>query len=815
MNNLMRNFMLGSTVLSLGILTGAPAYAQEVAAEEQAFIDDIVVTARRSSESQQSTPVAVTALNAEALTRNQVLQVVDLQRTAPSLSVGSGGTGGPSISYLTIRGQAQNSPNSASDAAVGTYVDGVYYGRPTSGNLGFLDIAQAEVLRGPQGTLFGRNTTGGALNITTALPGEEFAGYLRAGYGNYSATRLEGAVSIPISGDQFGLRLAGRYSARDGYVHNPIRNSDYQDVDHDYALRATMRWAPDNLPVTLVVSADTVDYEDNGGPTAVIGLNLGYQPLLGFPVGPAATFTLGQMFALGNLPLGTNPLNPLNYLVGAGGTGRFDETYQNQTVGPDGSPINGVTIGRQDVRTPFNGAESGGVNANLDIDLGGVSIKSITAYRTADSTNQLDLDGTPLNIIAFVSDYTQEQMSQELQLSTTIGNLDVIAGLFYFQEEGDESSIATSFGNLGFPTRLTLGNFEAESRAAFFQANYHFTESLRGTVGYRYTSDSRSIIKRGRSNIALPGCGTGIPLVPGLGCYAPFSEDFNYPSYTLGLDYRMNDDVFLYARTSAAAMAGGFNTRDVPAGSESFDPEKIRDIEIGAKLDLMDNHLRLNMAIFHAENERVQRIINAFLPGAGLSQYAANAGDTETNGVELEVTALPWEGMELTANVAYLDASYVSGTFIEDRGPNDARLNGNGIVDRSGEDVPYAVELQYAIGATQDFDTSLGLARIHLDYTYLGEKPVNVTTASTLASPSVQAEVAEQNRLGTLPSYGLLNVRASLELAGSGAEIAVWGRNLTDEEYYINTFDGYRSLGFTTANQGAPLTYGVSLEYRF
>ena len=813
MDNLrMRSVFLGSTMLSLGLLSSFPAFAQ-TAPEEQGAIKDIIVTARKSSENLQSTPVAVTALDAAMLTKSQVLQVVDLQRTAPSLSIGSGGTGGPSISYLAIRGQAQNSPNSASDAAVGTYVDGVYYGRPTSGNLGFLDIAQAEVLRGPQGTLFGRNTTGGALNITTTLPGEEFSGYVKAGYGNYNATRIEGAVSIPLQGNQLGVRLAGRYSARDGYVDNPIRGTEQQDVEHDYAMRGTVKWEPDNLPIKLVVSADTVDYEDNGGATAVRGFNLSYQPLLGAPIGPAAGLTLGQMFGLGNL--GGSPLNPLDYLVGAGGSGQYDETYQNQTVGPNGAPINGLKYGRQDVRTPFNAAKSGGVNANLDIDFGNVKLKSITAYRAADSTNQLDLDGTPLNLIAFVSDYHQRQFSQEFQLSTSIGKLDLIGGVYYFREDGDESSIATSFGNLGFPTRLTLGNFEAKSKAVYFQGNYQLTDQLRATAGYRYTSDSRSITKRGRSNIAGAACGAGIATVPGFGCRSDFGKNFNYPSFTLGLDYRLNEDVCLYVKGSGAAMAGGFNTRDVPAGNESFAPEKIKEIEVGAKVDLLDGRLRTNVAIFRSENENVQRIVNAFLPGAGLSQYSANAGDTETNGAELEVTALPWEGMELTGNIAWLDAQYKSGSFLENRGPNDARLNGNGIVDRSGEDVPYAPEWQFTIGATQDLNTSLGLATFHVDYSFIDDKPVNVTSASPLASASVKAEVAEQNRLGILPSYGLLNARASLAFANTGAEISIWGRNLTDEEYFINAFDGYRSLGFTTANQGIPLTYGISVEYSF
>jgi iron complex outermembrane recepter protein len=796
-----KKFLLSSAMLAS--IIASPAMAQSPSDSAQDKIGDIVVTARKESENLQSTPVAVTALSTAALAKAQIVQVFDLQKTTPSLNTGTGGTGGPSISYLSIRGQAQNSPNSASDAAVGTYVDGVYYGRPTSGNLGFLDVAQAEILRGPQGTLFGRNTTGGALNITTTMPGGEVAGYVKLGYGNYDAKRVEGAVTIPIQGDQLGVRLAGRFSQRDGYLDNPITGNEQQDVDHDYALRGTIKWEPDNLPVKLVVSADKVDYEDNGGATAVIGQNPGFY---GFYAGSGYT---PQQFLVG-----------VNGIDGMVGTGQFDQTYGDHHLGVNGGKVAGLKYGAQDVTTPFNTADSGGVSANLDVDFGAWQLKSITAYREANSENSFDLDGTPLDFIGFDSFYHQNQYSQELQATTQIGNLHLIAGAFYFKEEGDESSMANFF--FSPTTRLTLGNFEAESKAVFIQGNYDITDKLRATAGFRYTSDSRQITKRGRTNIAFgaplsgapTGCGgvgaAAIVFVPGVGCSSSFDGQYNYPAYTVGLDYRMNENLFMYIKSSGAAMAGGINTRDVPPANATFNPEKVKDIEIGAKIDLFDRRLRTNVAIFHSEGESTQRIVNTFLPGAGLTQYATNAGDTENNGVELEVTALPWKGLELTGNVAYLDAGYKDGTFLEDRG-----VAAGGVVDRSGEPIPYAPEWQYTVGATQDLNTSVGLASFHVDYTFIDDKVISTTSPNANASAAARAIVAEEVRLTTIGSYGLLNARASLALANSGAEISIWGKNLTDEQTFVNLFDGYTSLGFVTANQAAPLTYGVQLTYDF
>jgi len=219
------------------------------------------VTARRAAESIQTTPVAVTALSNAMLTQRLVVDVADLQRVAPDVTIGGAGTGPSSLVYLAIRGEAQNSPNSASDNSVGIYVDGVYIARPIIGNLGLIDESQVEVLRGPQGTLFGRNTTGGALTITTNKPTQEFDGYVRLGYGNYSDKLGELMLNTPLT-NELAARIAFRYNDHDAFYPNPDTGYGQNQLNHEYDGRASLRWTPSSIPLTVDAAFDFTDEHD-------------------------------------------------------------------------------------------------------------------------------------------------------------------------------------------------------------------------------------------------------------------------------------------------------------------------------------------------------------------------------------------------------------------------------------------------------------------------------------------------------------------------------------------------------------------------
>jgi iron complex outermembrane recepter protein len=789
---------LASIGLTVCICATAPAWGDQAAPVATGGLEEIVVTARRAAETLQTTPVAVTALSEQMLIQRQVVDVADLQYVAPDVTIGGAGTGPTSLVYLAIRGEAQNSPNSASDNAVGIYVDGVYIGRPIIGNLGLIDENQVEVLRGPQGTLFGRNTTGGALTLTTNKPTQDFDGYVKLGYGNYSEKLGEIMLNTPLT-SELAARIAFRYNDHDAYYPNPDTGYGQNQLNHEYDGRASLRWTPSSIPLTVDAAFDYTDERDTGQATALMGFNSTAQPF-----GPG-TPTLGQLVALTGNP------NPNNYLAW------LNNNYRNSYAGPM------TTQAAQNV--PFDSNHATGVNINTDLGIGGgdTHLKTITAYRQSYTANAEDLDGTPVQIGSFISQYDQHQFSEEMQLTGKVDKFDWIGGAYYFQEGGTELSDSNTFGFLApifgpavAAVNENFADFDARSYAAFAQTNYHITDTVRATVGYRYTWDTRDLDRHGRADIlGANSCAVGFTstLPPPYNaegpCDDPHSAQFSYPAYTAGLDWQVSDQLFLYVKTSRASMAGGFNTRPVPGTvSNSFNPEENKDVEIGAKSDLLDRHLRVNLALFRAWQYDVQRIVNAIVDNA-TTQYVANSGNSTTYGAELEITAIPYEGLEISASGAYLHAAYVAGTFHEEQEVGGVLET----VDRSGEPVPQAPKYTLSFGATQTVPVGFGKVAIHADYAY--RAPVVYTWETPAANRPDIVAWNIQNQLGVIPGYGLVNARVALTLDHPNMDIAIWGRNLGNKQYYIQQFDSYDGLGTSENFQGDPRTYGVTATYRF
>ena len=802
-----RALFLTSTVLAAGLVISGAAQAQSVpAAEEtadQGGIAEIIVTARKSSENIQSVPVAVTALSADDLASKQVFEVTDLARTAPSLTISTGGTGPASIVYLAIRGQAQNSPNSLSDSSVGIYMDGVYVARPIVGNLGFLDMASAEVLRGPQGTLFGRNTTGGALNLTSNRPGDEYEAMLKVGFGNYNYQSIEGMVNAPVS-EAVGLRIAGRYGKRDGYFQNDKIGYPQGSIDKDLVLRGTLVVAPVESNLKLTVIADFVRYADDGNATAVAAIN---PAVLSLPAyGAFINSEFARFVSSAQLPAFT------------AANSKWTDTFSRPQTGDS------------QIDTLQNNNEVDAIAGTLEWDLGGVSIKSITAYRKSFTDDSLDLHGFPSSVnpftpflpnatSGFISTYNNEQFSEEVQLSGSLGALDWQTGVYYFKESGDEQSRAFILG--GVQSARTLSEYSSRSTGAFAQFNYNVTDALRLTGGIRYTWDKRTIDRQSTDSWRKPDNLEVCTVGPNSGrtaeaatCTDPRSASFKYPAWTLGADYRVSDQLFLYAKTSGASMSGGFNSRFVPAPfTQQFNPEKVRDAEVGFKGDFLDRRLRTNMAFFLAKQSNVQRIVNA-LVGTTLTQFVTNTGKVDAKGFEFEGTALPWDGMELTGSLSYLDAKYVRGSRTENQGTALAPV----LVDRSGEPVTQAPKWTWNLGATQTFPTSFGAVSLHADYAYIADRAMDAATAKTLAQGGTQANidaVAIGNAASIVKGYGLLNGRIAINLDSPDIELAFWGRNLTNQAWFTNVFNSYTGLGATVQFQGAPRTYGATATIKF
>ena len=806
----------------------SPDEAPAAASESGGGLEVITVTARKTAESLQTTPVAVTALTAAALVENQQVEVKELQGPVPNLSIGGAGTGPTSLLYMAIRGEGQNSPNSASDAAVGIYVDGVYFGRPLVGNLGLLDVNRVEILRGPQGTLFGRNTTGGAVSITSNLPTGKFEGNAEVDYGKFNETLGSLVLNLPISGDELATRFAFRYRRHDAYYQSAVPSgTDPAELRYDYASRASIRWAPGAIPLTMTLSADFLGESDTGTPSAVMGINMA-------PGSAPATYD-----AFTCIP-GVSPFaalgcqNASNYVLGTNGV-RFGQYFGGSVPGRNGIVGNCIALfcgytgptlpynaGGPFFDKAFNDNKAFGFALNTDADLGPVHLKSITAFRQSTTRNASDLDGTPVDIAAFFSAYRQHQVSEELQLSGKIDRFDVIGGLYFFRESGTERSDSNVLPLFGaafygavtpYGVKEDYGDFAAESKAAFIQTNYHFTDSLRGTVGYRYTKDDRDLVRHGAADIY--GAHTCLVAPPTGPCNDPHSVSFNYPAWTVGLDWQATDEVFLYAKASKADMAGGFNTRYVPPPvSSSFRPESNQDFEVGIKSELFDRQLRVNLAAFYARQEQVQRIVNTVQNGQ-LTQYVTNAGNSHSYGPELEITALPWKGMEVTLSAAYLHSSYIAGTFTEQQNVGTATAPVYVTVDRSGEPIPQAPKYTLGLGATQTVPVGFGDLSFHLDFSYRAALVYTWETPAPQLPAATQAVWNTANRLGTIPGYGLLNGRIVLTLGSPNLEIALQGRNLANKHFYQQQFDSYTGLGTSINYLGDPRTYGVAVRYKF
>jgi iron complex outermembrane recepter protein len=843
-----RRLLVTSTALAVCHISGAalaqtaPAAAKPM--EPETGIADIIVTARKTSENLQSVPVAVTALNAETLAAKQIFEVTDLARTAPSLTISTGGTGPASIVYLAIRGQAQNSPNSLSDTSVGIYIDGVYVARPIVGNLGFLDLASAEVLRGPQGTLFGRNTTGGALNLATNQPKlGTVEGSFKLGGGNYSQRVVEGVFNAPL-GSEAAVRFAGRYHEHSGYFRNTVIGYPQGSVDHDYVLRGTVKYEPSAMPVKFTLTGEYVNYRDSGNATAVAAIN---PAVLSLPAyGAFINSEFGRFATAAQLPSFT------------AANSRWTDTFSKPRSGD------------AEIDTLANKNRVSSTSATIEWDAGDVAVKSITAYRSSLTSDSLDLQGVPSTAVAssppvaffqacvagvpslltacrgafgpnpgptilavvspyiagitsatsgFVSTYKNKQFSQELQISGKVGNLDYQTGVYYFKESGTEQSRAFVLG--GLAAARTLSSYSSQSFGTFAQLNYHISDALRVTGGIRYTWDKRFINRRSTNDWRLPDNLEKCTVGPNSGltadqatCTAPASAKFSYPAWTLGADYRVSDELFLYAKTSGASMSGGFNSRFVPAPfTQQFSPEKVRDAEVGFKGDFLDRRLRTNMAFFYAKQSNVQRIVNA-LVGTTLTQFVTNTGKVDAKGFELEATVVPTSGLELTGSLAYLDAKYVRGSRNENQGTAAVPI----LVDRSVEPVTQAPKWTANFGATQKFDVGFGELGLHADYAYISSRAMDAATAKTLAQGGTQANidaVAIGNRASVIKGYGLLNGRISLDLENPNIELAIWGRNLTNKAWFTNVFNSYTGLGTTLQFQGQPRTFGATATYKF
>jgi iron complex outermembrane receptor protein len=611
--NCISRVLFGSVSL-IGLSWGTLGYAQTT----PGGIETVVVTAEKRSTDLERTAMAITALNSESLDQHQVRDLRDLRSLVPNFQMGDA----QGIAQITVRGIGSSAFLPGTEGAVAVNENEIYVSRNVAQQTGLFDVADIEVLRGPQGTLYGRNATAGAVNISTARPTDELSGYAKLNVGNYGEVRLDGAVGGPVDDDDTLLvRLAGFYERHDGYGTNLATHHDIDDKSA-YGLRGTLVFKPDaHFTGTLI--AEYYDENDRQGAFHYFGAAglSGISGSLGFP----------PLFeVLGGAP----PKNIRN--IDNGIDPRFDLPTFSAT---------GI----------------------LDWTDGAFTIRSITGYRDQKPKFTYDLDGgAPLSLFEFEGE-PAHQISEELQLHYDTDVLHLTGGAYYFNEHDDSSpahivgstTLATLAFGIPYPTPgyLTIGNLDAdfttEAEAAFAQASYNLTPDLTATAGIRYSVEKKGISSRAGLDLGLGGLPL-FPPYPGpnpLGAPYATSKTFHSVTPKLGLQYQVDPTTMLYATYSQGFKSGGFDSGVIDP--TAFKPEKLTDYEAGLKTTTLDDHLRLNLAGFYYDYSDLQ-----VTQVVGLNVQTGNAATARDYGVEGELTYLATSALEFDASGAWTHARY-------------------------------------------------------------------------------------------------------------------------------------------------------------
>ncbi len=617
------------------------AYLACVAARGESALEEVIVTAQRRAQPLDEVPISISVVAGESLLATGARDVTAIAAFAPNVSFDSivTQTGGSTATSIYIRGIGQSDMLQTTDPGVGLFVDGVYVARAVGSLLDVADVERVEVLRGPQGTLFGRNTVGGAINVTSRPPAERRALTLRATLGSDNRVDAFARVDVPLSGN-VRSKLSFATFDQDGYVDRP-NAGDWLGNKHRRAAYAQLVYSPGDA-FNLTFSADYTHADERGVaatlervvqicpanvPNAIGGCDGNARP--GAPV--------SQTFAFNNVP----PVNGA-----AGGSGVGVSVYDERYIPSD--PFINYGTGRE-----ASTLDLWGSSLTLDWKLPAFTVRSISAWRTFEAFFIRDTDTSPFHIVVPSSTVDQHQFSQELQLLSPgrESRLDWIAGLYYFYEEADDDS---DFSAAAFDLQSGGRDIINRSAALFGQATYRLSKTVALTAGARYTDEHKSYVP----TQYFTGSVTGIPPV-GLVIVPPLKNelDFSKPTYRAAVELKPFADVLFYASWSTGFKSGGFVQRNsVPRPLlPTFGPETVEVLEIGAKTTVLDGKLRLNGAIFTSDYEDLQiRVVQPVTFGV----VTSNAGDARIRGGELEFEAAPHARLQLAGGVGYLHGRY-------------------------------------------------------------------------------------------------------------------------------------------------------------
>ncbi|MEJ1963157.1 MAG: TonB-dependent receptor [Gammaproteobacteria bacterium] len=789
----------------IATLTVGQALAQSASDSSSGQLEEVVVTAQFRKQDLQQTPIAITAVTAGMLEQRNQTDISQIAGQAPNVTLQPNGAAFGSSMVAFIRGVGQTDFNLALEPGVGLYVDDVYYATLTGSVLDLLDLDRVEILRGPQGTLAGKNSIGGAIKLFSQKPTGDGGGYLEATAGTLNRIDVRGAGDFKIS-DTLFARVSFASKHHDGYITrvdyactHPGSNIPSHNVGngcilgHDGAqafdaARLALRWVPSEaLDVNLAV--DATNDQSGVGANTLLKFNPGS---LGAATNITGVNGAPVFFSANFIPYGSQSTDPNHPNDPYMSYAAYQSDAHSAVFGDDPyAPINVPAI---------NHFKTWGISANIQWSISDkLSLTSVSAYR--DYTNQFaeQTDASPIGVQILLQKQIHDQLSQELRLNGSIASaIDYTVGAFYMKQTGGLNA-RVGLPWVGFDFIHGPDTTPSKTKAGFVNAEWHITGKLDLVGGLRY-SDEEKTYTYFRHN----GDGTPITnpagyngLVAGLnGTSATFSG--TRTDYRANLNYRITDDVMAYVSSSTGYKGGGVNPRPFyPSQALPFDPETLTAYEVGLKTSLLDNHMRLNFAAFYNNYKDIQLGLSSCpTPPLNGVQYPAapcalpaNVGSAHVKGVEIETEIHPIENFEIDASASYLDFQYTE----------IAGGTSTGIT--LGMKTPYTPKSKWSIGTQYDF--------------IIGEQGTITPRLDASHQSSIFASAINDPLWNEIDAYTVLNARVTWRNKDASWQAALNVTNVTDKLYYLTLFDTHTSAGYVNGQPAMPREWSVTVKHNF
>lgn len=715
-------------------------------------LEEVIVTATKRAESLQDIPVTVTAFSSDTIQEAGINNAGDLAIMTPALNINVNQS--PFNARMTIRGVGTAQTDPALEPSVGLFVDGVFFGRTGLGMSDLTDIERIEVLQGPQGTLYGKNTNAGAISVITKMPNsEEFEGYVEATAGDYGMHRVTASASAPLT-DTLAYRLSGNIHQRDGYYDNSA-GDDLNDAD-DWNIQGKLLWQPTDS-MSILFSGSHIDRDTTCCAADVVQSESVNNELI-------------------NQGLRPDNNDPYDYDVQPG----VDNSFE---------------------------MESDLLSMTIDFDLDWGEIQSITAWNDYEYSVDQDPDRSQLDILAVRNDdFSGDSFSQELRLTASAGdNLDYMVGLFYYEQTtkrgssnpfviiGDDFIPIAAQQDLPLPLPINLlaqpgDNLVADYKqdtdtiAVFGQATWHIGDVWHVTGGLRWSDEEKQSDLFSQTNSTAVSVGlVGASFLDSVS--TPIDANLNRSSdnvdWMLRASMDIGDDSIIYASAATGTKSGGFQSVSGTEDDREFDDEETTTYELGVKSTLLDARLRINAAAFYSEIDEFQSQRQL---ETGLGTFVSNEAEVETSGLDFQLEALPLPNLTLSAGLLYMHKYEITD------GPED------------GAELPFTADFSGNLAATLVFPLGDGAIYWRTDYSYMDDHSTNVANTGDLRDSDFDDRNLVNSKLGW---------------RNDNWNVSVWGKNLTDDEYATQTATPFLITGMDAYFLAPPLTYGATLRYTF